>query len=125
MKSEISFDWILGGSLSDIPAYDENSLAGLQAEQLTESEIVLTVYPTPATDFINIETTPVDTGRLVLKIFNNSGILVINQVIAVEPVLKVSISDLPPGIYYLKAFMQNDEQLFRSEKIVKIQTRQL
>ena len=63
MKSDVSVNWILGGSLSDIPAYDQSTLNKLRKEQLMESEISLKVYPIPATDFINIEitqSTPVD-----------------------------------------------------------------
>ena len=45
-----------------------------------ESEISLKVYPIPATDFINIEITPADTGRLILELYNNSGVKVLNKV---------------------------------------------
>jgi hypothetical protein len=123
LKSEISVDWILGGSLSNLPAYDEITLARLQAEQLMKSEIVLKVYPTPAVDFINIEIAPVDTGRLILKLFDNSGTLVLNQVVAVQPILEVNISDIPSGVYFLKVFLLSNDQTFRTVKIVKTQTK--
>ena len=125
LKSGISVDWILGGSLSDIPAYDESNLARFQAEQLMESEISLKVYPCPANDFINIEITTADTGRLILELFDNSGIKVLNQVVANQSVLQVNIQDIPCGIYYLKAFFSNNDRPFKVEKIIKTQSKPL
>ena len=85
-----------------------------------ESKISLKVYPIPATDFINIEITPVDTGRLILELYNNSGVKVLNKVAAYQPVLQVNISDIPSGIYYLKVFQPSSmDQLFGVEKIIK------
>lgn len=125
LKSEISVDWILDGNLSDIPAYDEITLAGWQTEQLKESEIELKVYPTPARDFVNIEITQIDTVRLILKLFDNSGKLILNPITVVEPLMNLDISDIPPGIYFLKVFSQKSDQIFRSVKIVKTQTKLL
>ena len=70
-----------------------------------ESEISLKVYPIPATDFINIEITPVDTGRLILELYNNSGVKVLNKVVVYQPVMQVNISDIPSGIYFLKVLI--------------------
>jgi len=120
MKSDVSVNWILGGSLSDISTISQSTLINLQREQLMESKISLKVYPIPATDFINIEITPVDTGRLILELYNNSGVKVLNKVAAYQPVLQVNISDIPSGIYYLKVFQPSSmDQLFGVEKIIK------
>jgi len=119
VKSEISVDWILGGSLSDISTNDINALNRLRMDQLKESEISLKVYPTPATDFINIEITPVDTGRLILEFYNSSGVKVLNKIAANQPVLQVNISDIPSGIYILKVVFHRKDQLFKVEKIIK------
>jgi hypothetical protein len=120
MKSDVSVNWILGGSLSDISTISQSTLINLQREQLMESKISLKVYPIPATDFINIEITPVDTGRLILELYNNSGVKVLNKVAAYQSVLQVNISDIPSGIYYLKVFQPSSmDQLFGVEKIIK------
>ena len=120
VKSDVSVNWILGGSLSDISTISQSTLNNLQKEQLMESKISLKVYPIPATDFINIEITPVDTGRLILELYNNSGVKVLNKVAAYQPVLQVNISDIPSGIYYLKVFQPSSmDQLFGVEKIIK------
>jgi hypothetical protein len=120
VKSDVSVNWILGGSLLDIPAYDLSTLNKLRKEQLTESEISLKVYPNPATDFINIEITPVDTGRLILELYNNSGVKVLNNVTVYQPILQLNVSDIPSGIYYLKVFQPSfKDQLFKVEKIIK------
>jgi len=119
VKSQISVDWILGGSLSDIPPNDIGTLSLLLKEQMKESENSLKVYPNPATDIINIEIVPLDTGRIILELYNNSGIKVLNKVVVIQPVLQINISDITPGIYFLKAFKPHKDQPFRVEKIFK------
>jgi hypothetical protein len=84
-----------------------------------ESEISLKVYPSPATDFINIEITPVDTGRLILELYNSSGVKVLNKVAVYQPVMQVNVSDIPSGIYFLKVLVPSNNQLFGVEKIIK------
>ena len=120
VKSDVSVNWILGGSLSDISTISQSTLNNLRKEQLMESEISLKVYPIPASDFINIEITPVDTGRLILELFNNSGVKVLNKVAAYQPIIQVNVSNIPSGIYYLKVFQpSSQDQLFGVEKIIK------
>jgi len=119
VKSDISVNWILGGSLSAIPTYDLSTLNELRKEQLRESAISLKVYPMPATDFINIEITPVDTSRLILELYNMSGVKVLNKQAVNQHVMQVNISDIPSGIYLLKVFLPSNNQLFGVEKIIK------
>jgi hypothetical protein len=119
VKSEISVNWIIGGSLSDIPVQNVSSLNKNSTEHLNESEISMKVYPVPATEFINLEITPVDTGRLILELYNNSGVKVLNRTVASQPLLQVNISDIPSGAYFLKVFLSKNDQPFRVEKIIK------
>jgi hypothetical protein len=119
VKPDVSVNWILGGSLSDIPTIDQSILDKLKREQLIESEISLKVYPIPATDFINIEITPVDTGRLILELYSNSGIKVLSKPTVYQPILKVNVSDLPSGLYLLEVLSPSKTQLFGVQKIIK------
>jgi hypothetical protein len=119
VKSEISVNWIIGGSLSDIPVQNVSSLNKNSTEHLNESEISMKVYPVPAIDFINIEITPVDTGRVILELYNISGVKVLNRTVVSQPVLQVNISDIPSGAYFLKVFLAQKELPFRVEKIIK------
>jgi len=120
VKSDVSVNWILGGSLSDIPTYDVGTLNKLRNEQLMESVYSLKVYPSPATDFINIEITPADTGRLILELYNISGVKVLKNVTIYKPILQLNVSDIPSGVYYLKVFQPfSNNQLLKVEKIIK------
>jgi hypothetical protein len=119
VKSEVSVNWILGGSLSDISTNDISTQNKLQKEQLMETEISLKVYPIPATDLLNIEVNPVDTGRLILEVYNNSGVKILNKVVINQPVLQVNISDFPSGVYFLKVLTPLKDQQFKVEKIIK------
>ena len=119
-KSDVSVNWILGGSLSDISTIDQSTLNKLQMEQLMESEISFKVYPIPVTDFINIEITPIDSGRLILELYNNSGVKVLNNITACKPVIQVNVSDISPGIYYLKvSLLSSKDHIGKVEKIIK------
>ena len=124
VKSDVSVNWVLGGDVSAIPVYSPGVSATLP-EELEESGITLKVYPSPATDFINIEITPADTGRFILDLYNDSGVKVFSQEVAHQPLIQVNISDIPCGIYFLKVFLSNNKQLLKVEKIVKIQTNPL
>jgi hypothetical protein len=119
VKSDVSVNWILGGSLSDISIINQSTLINLQREQLMESEISLKVYPIPATDFINIEITPVDTGQLILELYNNSGVKVLSKVTVYQPVIQVNVGDFLSGVYLLKVSSPNNIQLFGVQKIIK------
>jgi hypothetical protein len=119
VKSDVSVNWILGGSLSDIPAYDLSSLNHIRKEQLMESEISVKVYPSPAIDFINIEIAPVDTGRLILELYNIAGVKVLIKAAVYQPVMQVNVSNIPSGIYFLKVIVLSNNQLFGVEKIIK------
>lgn len=120
VKSDVTVNWILGGSLSDIPSINMNTLNKIRKEQLMESEISLKVYPSPATEFINIEIPPVDTGRVNIEFYNNSGVKVLDMITEYQPVIQVNVNNFPAGIYYLKVLQpSSDYQIFKTEKIIK------
>jgi len=124
VKSEISVDWVLGGNISAIPVYNPGVSDAIQ-EESEESGISLKVYPTPAIDFFNIEITPADTGRLILDLYNDSGMKILNQEVSNQPLIQVDISDFPCGVYFLKIFLADEDRPVKIEKIVKIQTNPL
>lgn len=123
-RSEISVNWVLGGELSALPTFNPGNSPSIQ-EELEKSGISVKVYPSPATDFINIEITPADTCRFILDLYNDSGIKVLNQEISDQPLMRINISNIPCGIYFLKVFLSNNDQLLKVEKIVKTQTKSL
>ena len=119
-QSEASVDWIIGGSLSDISGFDLGYLASEQMKDLMESAFSLNVYPNPASEILNIEITPSDTGRMLLEVFDLSGKAVINKTVVNEPLIQLDIKDLAEGAYYLKITQLKNDQLFRTENIIKI-----
>ncbi len=120
VKSDITVNWILGGSLSNILPVNPGDMNQMLQEQLMESEISLKVYPLPASDLINIEFTPVDTGRINIELYNNSGVKVLNKTSTYQRVLQVDVNALPSGIYYLKIVQPSSvNKLFKVEKIIK------
>jgi len=104
----------------DISGFDLSFFAGEQMKQLMESAFSLKVYPNPASDLLNIEITPSDTGRMLLEVFDLSGKAVINKTVVNEPLMQLDIEDLAEGAYSLKVTQLDNDQLFRVEKIIKI-----
>jgi len=120
VKSDISVNWILGGSLSDLCPVGQSYISNLYKEQLMESELALSVYPIPATDLIYIRLTPVDTGRIVIELYNNTGIKVLNHTTYYQPLVQLNVSDIPSGIYYLKIFQTSlRDQQPNIQKVIK------
>jgi len=120
VKSDITINWILGGSLSDIRPINLGDLDQIHKEQLMDSEISFKVYPSPATDLLNIEINPADTGRIYIELYNNSGVKTLTKITTYQPVLQVNVSDIASGIYYLKVFKPSSEdQSFNVEKVIK------
>ena len=119
-QSEASVDWIIGGSLMDISGIDMSYFASEQMKELMESAFSLNVYPNPASEILNIEITPSDTGRMLLEVFDLSGKAVINKMVANEPLMQLDIEDLAEGAYFLKITQLAGDQVFKIEKIIKI-----
>ena len=119
VKSDVSVNWILGGNLSGIPVTDLGTLPSTGTEESTESLLTLKVYPNPTSDFLNIEITPVDTGRINIELFNSSGAKVLKKIIGYQPVYQVNLSDMPSGVYLLKVSFTSNDQFFKTEKIIK------
>lgn len=119
-NSEVTVNWILGGSLSDIPAVGINSLNRIPKELAAEPSSLIKVYPVPAIDFINIEIAPTDTGRINLELYSSSGGKILSQMCPYQPLIRLNLSNCPSGIYYLKLSRHSaDNPLSTVEKIIK------
>ena len=120
VRPDISVNWILGGSLSDLPLMDLNAQNNLQRGRLMGNEIPLKVYPNPAVDFLNIEMPSIDTGRVNLELYNSSGVKILDKITVSQPVIQINISNLSSGIYLLKVILFSSKgQPFTVEKVVK------
>jgi hypothetical protein len=119
LKSEVYVNWILGGDLSGFPVIDLSTLNKTGTEESTESLFYLKVYPNPTSDFLNIEITPVDTGGLILELYDNSGVKVLNKTTGYQPILQVNVRDIPSGFYLLKVFLPGSNQIIGVGKIIK------
>jgi hypothetical protein len=118
-KSGITVDWMLGGSLSEIPYNDQVSLVMAMKEEQAGTESRFKVYPIPATDFINIESGIADTSKLVFELFNNAGVRIYNKNLPNLPFIQINISEIPAGVYLLKVSLPSPDQLFWIKKIIK------
>jgi hypothetical protein len=79
----------------------------------------LTVYPNPSRDEINIDLSLFDGQKLRLDIFNSEGKRMKTDSFIAQTLWKQRISDLKNGIYIIKIYNLDANQLIGREKFVK------
>jgi PKD repeat protein len=94
------------------------------ANSITELNVldVLTVYPNPANEFINIDISKVNTSAFHLSMTNTLGESVIDQSVKhvdnSKPYL-LSLKTLSAGVYYLKIESDNHQQFVQKVIVEK------
>ena len=86
---------------------------GTPVESITQNDLV-SVYPNPAQDFIQVETKSNDLNTASYKLMNQSGIEVLNGDVNSSS-FSIDITQLSSGIYYLN-LIGND--MIINQKIV-------
>jgi hypothetical protein len=84
----------------DIFAFTPSTSTGI-AKGLNNASAA--IYPNPAEDVITITGLPVSKNEVNVRIFDALGKVVLNQEIAAGSAVKVNVSNLPKGTYFLEA----------------------
>jgi hypothetical protein len=108
----ISISWTLGETI--IPSYGptnglilthgfQSVLRTVKVEENIETPVKVTVFPNPASDYLNISfAEPLD-AEVNLLLIDSEGKLFKNQVIdAATSEIQISFQELPTGVYILK-----------------------
>ncbi|HET8962323.1 MAG TPA: T9SS type A sorting domain-containing protein, partial [Chitinophagales bacterium] len=66
------------------------------------------IYPNPASDILYISTENIS-GNIAIQLFNMTGERIIEKTFATSPLIQLNISELPTGIYLVKAISGNSE----------------
>jgi hypothetical protein len=119
-KHEITVDWILGGSLGEFNCFVVGNQPKLKNAELIGPGFSIKVYPTLTKDFTTVEITPSVISRLILELYNSSGVKVIDRIVMDQPTWQINLTGLPAGIYFLKVFIPEKDQSLKYEKIVKM-----
>lgn len=98
-------------SLTDILAYD--CYVGLQNNEFADENLI-TIYPNPASDILNIEINNTTKEVLNLNIYNIMGSLVKTETTAVNN-NQINISDLNNGIYLIEI---KSKDLITKQKLI-------
>ncbi|MFA6933420.1 MAG: T9SS type A sorting domain-containing protein, partial [Bacteroidales bacterium] len=98
-------------SLTDILAYD--CYVGLQNNEFADENLI-TIYPNPASDIINLEINNTTKEVLNLNIYNIMGSLVKTETTAVNN-NQINISDLNNGIYLIEI---KSKDLITKQKLI-------
>jgi heparin/heparan-sulfate lyase len=85
------------------------------------NELVVTVFPNPATDILNINVSNPNPGIQTVQVFTSQGKLLSEHNFAGDSlqtdVCQIGIRDYPPGIYFLRLSSEDD---FRFSKFLKL-----
>jgi hypothetical protein len=108
----ISLSWTLGETI--VPSYGptnglilthgfQSVLRTVKVEENIETPVKVTVFPNPASDYLNISfAEPLD-AEVKLVIIDSEGKLFKNQVIeAATSEIQISFQELPTGVYLLR-----------------------
>jgi hypothetical protein len=108
----INISWTLGETI--IPSYGptnglilthgfQSVLRTVIVEENIETPVEVTVYPNPASDYLNISFTEPPDTQVDLYLFDTNGKLFKNEVIEpLSPDKQINFQDLPAGVYFLK-----------------------
>lgn len=66
------------------------------------SNVELSIYPNPATDFINIGVIDADTDDLNVEIYSSSGQRVVKRILTPGEANQLDVSVLAPGMYIVQ-----------------------
>ena len=104
----LSFNhWWGGGLLGDIDC-------GVATHNATE-EISISPYPNPATNFVMLNSPVHDLVKIMVMDMN--GKIRITQLVSSQKQLKVDVSELETGMFFILGFDQKGAQLFRKKII--------
>ncbi len=73
-----------------------------------KEDFSLTLYPNPALNEINIETTGITESSANIKVYNSMGYVVYQSRIYNDGIYTINVSGFNQGIYYLKSIYNSD-----------------
>lgn len=125
-SSDTQISWTLGEVMSETYSGSDNILSqGFNQPQyevemvntnLTSTESI-SVYPVPASDYIQVNYVSPRSNELSAALFNTEGQKVLEQTYN-KGNFKMNLESLSPAVYILKIFDQNS-RLIQSTKIIK------
>lgn len=104
-----------GGSINEgvQQAFD---IFTLGVDNFPEIILQMTVYPNPATSFVNLKLDNSNFQNLQYQLFDMQGRTIANEKIA-NPETQIEMENLPPAIYLLHVI--NENRIIKSFKIIK------
>jgi hypothetical protein len=122
VKQDISIEWILGGKLFGSNVFVINDSPGPKSARIQDfdPDFSIKVYPTYTKDFVTVEIRSGTNNQFFLDLYNNIGKKVIEGIVMKQPSMKVKMTHLNTGIYFLKITTPLPEQGIHVEKIIKL-----
>jgi hypothetical protein len=93
------------------------SITGIKDISGSSSDIIIDLYPNPASELINIRLQGDSKGEIILELYDFQGRMVKAGPLQASEVTSVNLHDLSQGIYVAKFFMDNN--LITTREIIK------
>lgn len=94
-----------------------NGINETMKTQNEDTSHVLNIFPNPASQEINVEIQNLDTQKVEISIFDESGKKVYSQTFFNKNIVNVDVKNFPKGIYVLK--VETDKQNYSKKIIIK------
>jgi hypothetical protein len=92
---------------TDVPITVLPSTTGIQDHG---SQHIVTLYPNPANDFINL--VPVKNVKVTIKMINSVGAVVIRQEnVDLNGIYRINVEKLTPGVYFINIISDDEQQI--------------
>jgi len=120
-----SLSWTIGEGVTETFSNSNYTLTqGFQQSRLTVTAIdeianlsfVITAFPNPATDYIQLKVGTKDFQSMDYQLFDTSGKMIARKQLE-ECETEISLNELPPAVYFLKITESN--MLVKTFKIIK------
>jgi hypothetical protein len=92
-------------------------ITGIKNIRSSSSELVIDIYPNPASDLINIKLTGETNGKIKLEIYDMQGKRLKNSPLYSDEVNSIDIKNLKEGVYVAKIF--DGKNLITTRKIIR------
>ena len=109
--------WHPNTIVSNVPIIETLLCIGNNVEILSDSKINIDIYPNPFTSLLNIRIDAMDKSKKSINVINNMGKLV-SSTSSEDPLVEVSMSEFPAGIYH--CIIYNDGKELITKSVIKV-----
>lgn len=120
-KQDVTVEWIIAGNLFNnvfVVNDDPGKKSAIVSEERKSASFK--IYPSYTRDFVNVEIKNPGNTVYHLDAINSIGAKVIAHLLLEQSLTKLDLSDKTSGIYFLKIYQSENEQVIFNQKVIKL-----